>query len=313
MPSTIPQHFVDEFAINVEHLAQRKGSKFRGTVKEKTFTGDECTFEYLGSLEAAKITSRHADTVISERPHSRRWVGKEDYSVAELYDWTDDHRVIVSLESEYVRGQAWAAGRKLDDILVAAFSADAKSDRTGSSTVSWSPQAFTGATGDFSQDQLKIEHDYTELGAIGNSGTGMSLKKLRAVRRIFGMKDIDRDQNWYVAMTPTQEQDLLIDSDLTTVDRMNLKAYLNGEMPDFYGFKFVKTTALTATGGQRQCWAYTQRAMGLGVGREVRTEMDRRPDKNNHLQILTTFSFGASRLIEDEVVEIECEDVTAAS
>ena len=311
MPSTVPVHFVEQFTSSVRHLAQRKGSKLESTIITKPLVGNEATFEQLGSIEAQEITTRHADTVIQEREHIRRWVGSRDFSVAELYDWTDEYRQLVSLGSEYVKGQAYAIGRKKDDLIVAAFTADAKSDRTGSTTVSWSPTAYNG--GNFGTDQLKIGHDYNELGQLSSTGTGMSLLKLRAARRILEMRDVDRDQPWYIAMTPAQEQDLLADPNLTTIERMNLRAYQAGELPSFYGFNFVKTTALIKTSTMRACWAYTKNSMAMAIGKEMRSEMDRRPDKNHSLQIATYFAGNATRLDETEIVEIECEEAPATS
>ena len=312
MPSSIPTTFVDQFASSVRHLAQRKGSRLESTVQVKTLNGNECTFEQIGSVEAVKITSRHADTVISEVEHVRRWVGSEDYSVAQLYDWTDDYRAIIPVSSAYVKNQAYAIARMKDNIIIAAFSADAKSDRTGSTTISWAPTAYTGTN--YATDQLKVDHDYDELGQLSSTGTGMSLLKLRAARRILEMRDVDRDQPWFIAMTPNQEQDLLSDPNLTTIDRMNLRAYQAGEMPSFYGFNFVKTTGLTLDGSShRRCWAYTKNAMGMAIGKEMKTEMDRRADKNHSLQIATYFAGNASRLDETEIVEILCEETPATT
>lgn len=312
MPSTVPTHFVDQFGSSVRHLAQRKGSKLEPTVQVKTLNGNECTFEQIGSIESVEITSRNADTIISDQEHVRRWVGSRDFSVAKLHDWTDDYRALVPLSSAYVQSQAYAIGRRKDDLIVEAFTADAKSDRTGSTTVSWSPSSFTGSN--YATDQLYVDHDYDELGQLASTGTGMSLLKLRAAKRILEMRDVDRDQPWYFVMTPQQEQDLLSDPNLTTVDRMNLKAYQSGEMPSFYGFNFVKTTALVlGTHGFRECYAYTGNAMGMAIGKNITVEMDRRADKNHSLQIATYFAGNASRLDETEIVQVRCEETPQTS
>ena len=182
----------------------------------------------------------------------------------------------------------------------------------GSTTVSGSPSAYTGSNP--TTDQLYIDHDYDELGQLSSTGTGMSLLKLRAARRILEMRNVDYDQPWFLAMTPNQEQDLLADPNLTTQDRMNLKAYQNGEMPSFYGFNFIKTTALVnGSHGFRECYAYTKNAMGMAVGREMFSKMDERADKNHSLQIATYFAANASRLDETEMVQIRCEETPATS
>lgn len=312
MPSTVPTHFVDQFGTNVRLLAQRKGSKLSETVQIKSLNGNECTFEQLGSIESVEITSRNADTVISDQEHVRRWVGSRDFSVGKLHDWTDDYRAIVPLTSAYVKSQAYAIARRKDDLIVEAFTADAKSDRTGSTTISWSPSPYTGSN--HATDQLYVDHNYDVMGKLASTGTGMSIIKIAAAKRILEMRNVDQDQPWYIAMTPQQEQDLILDPNLTTSDRMAWKAYQNGEMPSFYGFQFVKTTALVlGSHGFRECYAYTKNAMGMALGKDVTVEMDRRADKNHSLQIVSYFAANASRLDETEMVQLRCEETPATS
>lgn len=313
MPSTIEQHYIDEFDDNVMHLAQQKGSKFRGKIKEKPLKANECTFEQLNAIEAVEIQSRHADTVIQEREHIRRWVGARDFSVAELYDWPDEFRTAVALDSAYVQGQSYAYGRKLDDLVIAAFSATAKTGRDGGSTVTWSTTDFDGSNWDV--DRLRILHTYEEMGQLSSTGTGMSLLKLRAIKRILGQRDVDLDdQRLYLALGPAQVQDLLADPNLTTVDRMNMKAYEAGDIDGFYGFTFIKTSRLGVnSNSHRRCWAFTENSMGMAVGKDLTSRMDERSDKNHSLQIASYFSANATRLDETEIIEVECEEAPATS
>lgn len=315
MASSVPTHFVNQFDRNVRHLAQRKKSKLEQVARTKNFKANEATFEFLGSLEVSEITSRHADTVISEREHTRRWIGSRDFSLAELYDWTDDYRTLVSLSSEYVRAHAFAVNRKKDDLIVEALTGDSKSDRTGSTTVSWSPTQYDGTNWtSVSNNQLYIDHDYDELGQLSSTGTGMSLVKIRAAKRILKMRDVDEDQPWFLVMSPAQEQDLMADPNLTTSDRMSLKAYMNGEMPSFYGFQFISTTALVdGSHGFKECYALTKNAMGFCMNEKMESIMERRPDKNYHLQVYTKFAANATRLDEREMVQIRCEEAPATS
>lgn len=318
MPSTVPTHFAKKFDTNVQILAQRLGGELPSTCQMKNLDGaEEATFDQIGDIEAVEITSRHADTIIQEREHLRRWVGARDFSAAELYDWTDDFRMLSDLSSPYVKGQAMAMGRKKDDLIRDAFSAQAKTDRTGSTLISWAPSAYTGSNP--TTDQLYIAHDYAELGSVGS--TGMNVKKLRAVRRIFGKREVFRWKKRYLVMTDDQFQDLMMDSDLTTIERMKLKALEAGEIPDFYGFNFkllnsLKTVSETYGSGATDevcCYAYCEGSMGMAMGKEVNSHLDRRADKNHSLQIATYFSGNATRVDETEIVEIRCQFPAATS
>jgi hypothetical protein len=60
----------------------------------------------------------------------------------------------------------------------------------------------------------------------------------------------------------------------------------------------------TATTGYAVAWSRS--CVALGIGQEVSTSVDRRPDKNNAWQVFADMSIGAARLEDEGVVEIAC-------
>ena len=62
MSVQITTAMVEQYAGNVAHLAQQKGSRLRNAVRVETVVGKSAFFEQIGATAARKRTSRHSDT-----------------------------------------------------------------------------------------------------------------------------------------------------------------------------------------------------------------------------------------------------------
>ena len=78
----IPQYFTTEFSSNWEHLLQQKVSKLKEYVSVDSVRGKEKSFNQLGAVEMTKITSRAADTNISDVALAKRWLRPYPYEHA---------------------------------------------------------------------------------------------------------------------------------------------------------------------------------------------------------------------------------------
>jgi len=84
MSTEVNKAFVNKYRSNFIHLAQQKGSRLRNFVRvNEGVVGKADHFDRLGSTNAQKMTSRHADTPLISTPHSRRKVVMEDYNWAD--------------------------------------------------------------------------------------------------------------------------------------------------------------------------------------------------------------------------------------
>ena len=79
-------------------------------------------------------------------------------------------------------------------------------------------------------------------------------------------------------------------------------------MDTFLGFKFITSNRLTDNGTSRLCYAYAREGMVLGMGKEPTARIDERADKSYSTQIYYCSSFGSTRLEEEMVVEIACNE-----
>jgi hypothetical protein len=286
MSVEITTAFVEQYKSNVFHLAQQKGSRLRDAVRTETVTGKAHFFERIGSVAAQKRTSRHSDTPRMDTPHSRRKVTMDDYDWADLIDNEDKVRMLISPQSEYAMAGAWAMGRAMDDAIISAATGNAFGGVSGGTTVAL-PSA------------QKIAH----------GSAGLTLEKLIEAKEILDANDVDPDEARYCVVTSKQMSNLLNITKVTSADYASVKSLVQGQIDTYLGFKFLRTERLGLdSNSDRQVLAFTQSGIGLAVGQDVNTRISERADKNYATQVFLSMTIGATRVEDEKVVEIACNE-----
>lgn len=286
MSTQITTAFVEQYKSNVFHLAQQKGSRLREAVRSETVTGKAHFFERIGSTAAQKRTSRHSDTPRMDTPHSRRKVTMDDYDWADLIDQEDKVRMLISPQSEYAMAGAWAMGRAMDDSIIAAA--------TGTSY-----GGVSGGTSVALPSTQKIVH----------GSAGLTLAKLIEAKEKLDANDVDPDEARYMIVTSKQMSNLLNLEKVTSSDYASIKALVQGQIDTYLGFKFLRTERLGLdSNSDRQVLAFCQSGIGLAVGSDVSTRISERADKNYATQVFLSMTIGATRVEDEKVVEIACNE-----
>ena len=284
MSVQITTAFVEQYKSNVFHLAQQKGSKLRDAVRTESIVGKSHFFERIGSTAAVKRTSRHADTPRVDTPHSRRKVTMDDYDWADLIDDSDKVRLLISPQSEYAKAGAYAMGRTMDDVIIAAATGNAFGGVSGGSTI-----ALPAGQ--------KIAH----------GSTGLTIAKLISAKETLDAANVDPDEARVLVCSAKQISDLLGTTQITSSDFNSVKALVQGDIDTFMGFKFIRSERLgTDSNGNRQVLAFTNTSMGLALGKDIQTKISERADKNYSTQVYLCMTIGATRVEDEKVVEIAC-------
>ena len=196
MSSQITTAFTQQYSNNVKLLAQEKGSQLRNTVTVESVVGKNAFFDQVGVATAVKRTTRHADTLQADTPHSRRRVSLVDYEYADLIDNQDKVRTLIDPTSSYAIAAAYALGRAVDDEIITAV--------TGT--------AYTGETGSTSTT-------FTSGNAITESSTGgLTLAKLRNAKQILDSNSVDPSIPRFIIVAPVAVSDLLAVTQATSSD-----------------------------------------------------------------------------------------------
>ena len=277
MSTQITTAMVEQYKSNVLMLAQQKGSKLRGTVRSEMVTGKNAYFERIGAVNMVDATSRHDDTPQIDTPHSRRRVSLTTSRFADLIDNADKVRTLIDPTSPYAMNAAWAAGRKMDAVVVAALAGIAYAGVAGATTVAL-PSAQK----------------------VAAASAGLTIAKLRSAREILLGADIDLDMGATCIINPAGLTDLLSATEITSSDYNTVKALVQGQVDTFLGFKFVVSTQVTAL----KAYCYAKNAAVLAVGSEPVVRISERSDKNYSTQVFVEMDIGATRVEDEGVVEI---------
>ena len=284
MSSQITTAFVEQYSANIQMLSQQMGSLLRDAVRNESVVGKDAYFDQIGKVTAILKTSRHSDTPQIDTPHSRRRVSLADYEFADLIDQQDKVRLLIDPTSSYAKAAAYAMGRAMDDVIIAAALGSANTGVSGGTAVALPAGNIVAAN----------------LG-----GTGMNIAKLASAKQILDAGDVDPSIKRHIIVSPTEIADLLNNTTVTSSDFNTIKALVQGEIDSFMGFKFHVSNRLVDNGASNtQCIAFAEDGILLGVGKDVTARIDERSDKSYATQVYYCQTIGATRMEEAKVVSV---------
>jgi hypothetical protein len=309
MSQQITTAFVQQYSANIFHLAQQKGSRLRNLVRSEMQVGKSAFYDRIGATAAYKKTGRHSDTLHVDSEHSRRRVTLEDYAWADLIDQEDKIRMLINPESEYAKSAMWALGRSIDDVVIEAALGTAYAGESGSSSV-------------------VLPNSQKLVSVDGGAGANLNVQALRRAKKIFDANDIDEMIPRFICVSSSQLESLLGETEVTSSDFNSVKALVQGEIDTFLGFKFIRSERLpTRSGalsfdnslgsvgagagnasGYKRCVAWAEDGVLLSIGKDMVGKIDQLPQKHYATQVYACMSVGGTRMEEEKVVEILCNE-----
>jgi len=271
-------------------LSQQMGSKLRSSVDEESIVGKNAFFEQIDSTAAVLRTSRHGDTPQIDTPHSRRRVSLADYEWGDLIDDADKIRALVDPTSAYAKNAAAAMNRAMDDVIITAMNASASTGVAGATSTALPSSQKT---------------------ATSNQSDGLTIAKLLSAKKILDTNDIDPSRKRFIVCGPQQISDLLGTTSVTSADFNTVRALSTGEVNSFLGFEFIMSTRLNfdaSNTDDRLVFAYTEDAIKLAIGSDIKANISERADKSYSTQVYYAMSLGAVRMEEKAVVQIPCHE-----
>ena len=290
MSTQITTAFVEQYSSNVSLLAQQMGSKLRGAVDVETIRGKNAFFDQIGASAAVVRSTRHGATPQITTPHSRRRVSLADYEWADLIDDLDKVRMLSDPTSNYAKAAAAAMNRSIDDVIITALNASSDTGVAGGTAV---PLPSTSKF------------------ATAQQADGLTVAKLLESKYFLDNGNVDPSiKRWFVC-GPKQIQDLLNTTEVKSSDYNTVKALAQGSINSFLGFEFIMSTRLNfdATNtDDRLCFAFTQDAIKLAIGADVKAKITERDDKSYATQVYYSMALGATRMEEEKVFQVPCDE-----
>lgn len=297
MTIQIPQHFVDQYSANVQHLLQRKGGKYRMCVEEDTHYGEQAVVvNQFGSVEMEEVTERFQPMGRTDINLQRVWLTPRSFDIPPMMIDTFDKLKLemTDADSQLARAGAYAVKRQIDNVVANAFFTDMQIGQRGTST-----QAF---------DTTNHRVD----AAVGSSGdTGLNVEKIIRGLRIMEELEIDIEEEGpvYLAITPKQRENLMNQVKVVSADYFNVKGnpvYVDGKLKSWGGVELVCTTKVPSNSSYRLNPMWIKSGMHFGLWKDMQVMVDPRPDiRGRPIQTYFTMSMNATRREAGRVLMIE--------
>lgn len=282
MANNISNSFINIYHDSIILRAQQKGSHLRKAVRLETFEGEYFDVSLLTKSEASEVSEGSALSTTDQTTVVRR-LNTKWYKHNSKFNKFEKVKLIADPRAPFQESGAAAINRKIDDVVIAAFDADAITGKIGDGTASFDSTMTVTATGSNS-------FGVTEMIA--------AMTKLRE-------NDVYGDE-MYMVISEKTAQELLNDTTYTSSDFNILRPLMAGELVPFMGFNiFTSNRLLTDGNGFRKCFAWAKSGMCLGISKDIKTELN----KLTHLddqpwEVRTDIIVGATRLEEEKVVKI---------
>lgn len=280
--------FVKKFEANIQLTVQQLESYFQDKVTIKQISpGAKLYMDYIGEFTPQLIVGRNSDTPCLIPDHSRRRINARTFVSSTLIDPPDAERALSDPASQYMTGFRAGFMRKIDIDLAAA--------------------AIGNAYSVVGEDLTETAVPLPATQIVSEAGTvGMTLQKIRHALLMFNRNDVPTEEPKWLALSAQAIYDLQGEVELTEAEQGALKIITSGEVAKVFGFKTVMSNRLAISAGLiRSNFAWVRSGLGLGMIYDIKTKLTTRDDKNHAVQPWMSMDFGATRLQEKLVVEIQ--------
>ena len=282
MTFSIDQALVTQFSDMVYMQAQQTKFRMQPVVDIQQVKGKDFAVERLDRVEAIEVTSRHADTVAQDITHSRRQLPMREFRTTILLDDFDDVSTLIDPQRGYATAIANAMNRQMDRICSQAAFADVRTGRNFGTTVTFA-----------NDDGLTVPV----------ASTGMTYDKLLLAQQNFIDNEVgvEAGEDLFLMVTGQQNTNLMNEPELTSGDFTREYAVESGRVANAAGFKLIHFSGLATNpviakvSTTRRCIAAAKGAIVLGISKSMSLSIDKRPDKNNALQLQAAMYIGAVR------------------
>jgi len=287
---------------NIERLLQQKGGTLAPYVRVESQASEKDFYEQIGAVAAEQVTTRFSASPQVNTPFDRRMVTITPYHVGDFVDSFEKVQTLADPKSAIIENFVLALNRERDRIIFEAIFGTAYTGKEGTTTVTWSGSNATIVDESF-----------------GTANSGLTIAKLIEAKRLWLANHNDPGAEQPVCVINAAGlADLLNTTEVRSSDYNTVKALVKGEV-DTFVFKFVQWEGYVKNGtnvmrgtspgpGNEAVDRYPvfpKSAILNAVGMDVQTRVVERQDRSFHWYAYARAMFGATRMQEKKIVEIE--------
>ena len=251
MSKTLASVAVTEFDSMVKHAYQNSGLLKGAVTVRNNVVGDTYKFRNMGKGLANQKSTSDLVTPM-DITHGFAVATLQNWNAPEYTDMFDAQTVNFDEKQELASTIAQSLGRRCDQLVI---------------------------------DAMDAETAYAGTVAAGTSN--LTVKKVIEAQVLLRAQGVP-NANLYAAITAQGLGGLLNEEEITSVDYNNVKALVNGDVDTFGGFKFVVVEdraegGLTTAGDIVDSYFFSQDAVGLAIGIDIKTDVDWIADRTSWL------------------------------
>jgi len=278
------------------HLVGYETSKLLPFVSmpEDDFVGEAVApIDQIGDADMIEVSGVDAPMPRVDAPTDRRWIHPKDFQHPQRLDSFEESRILHDPRSKFSRVASRAAGKKIDQLLIAAAFATATTGKAAGST-----EAFTSG-----QTIAKDVH---------GSNTGLTAAKIEEVIEKFHTNNLDPDRNpLYAAISPIAHKQLMRDPGVANSMYSDVRPGVSGRVRVYMGITFIITTLLDVTSNIRDCIFWTKEGLMFGFwkGKRLAGNVSQRNDlEGEPWQLYTKATMNGVRTELQRVVKVEVDE-----
>lgn len=294
--SNIEKEYILQYNANLVAALQQMESKFESAVMSGVHKGTKAaTVDRMGDIEMQEILGRYSPMIRVDGDFVRRWVIPKGFELPQLIDDYDKLQMLADPKAIYTQSALYAARRKKDALINAAFFGDATTGENGDATTSFD-----------STNNVVLQ-------TVGSASTASALnvKKIEAAKIILEENYVDFDtESVFIAINSFQHDQLRNDAkamDTKYNGAFGIRFNEKGDLSSILGINIVKYQNLSSDGTYTRVPVWVKSGMHFGVWGDISTTVSQRNDLSGEpTQIYSKALWGATRLDEKKVIEIKC-------
>ena len=278
---TIDRHLITQFSDMVHVLAQQTAPRQRAHVQMGKMTGDRWAYDTLDQVEARELSARINKVEFDSIDHNRRKIARRRFTVNLPIDASDIRGSIINHKSKYAQCIASAMNRVFDTVVMQARFADVSTGREFDTTTTYASEGLSTV----------------------DATAGLTYEKILEADRQFIDNEVGNDmpETKSLDLTGDEHENLMKETELTSGDFSRQFAVDKGEMVMAAGYALIKYGAsvtsplIPVVSAVRTCSAKVNRAMFIGMSKEVEIKIQPRNDYVEVDQVQGIFELGAVR------------------
>lgn len=283
MGQSVDNALITQFSDMVHNETQQLKARLRPYTFIKKLSGDNFAYDGLGSVESKELKGRVVKTEFNDIEHLRRKIAKRRFVVTLPIDGDDVEGMLLDPQGQYAKAVVAAMERRFDRVAMEAAFADVRTGREFENTI------------DFA----------TDGGLTVDATAGLTYEKLLEITQNFTDNEVGCEipEKFFMSITGKEHTSLMGEAELTSGDFSRQFAIDKGQMVNAAGYDLIKYGAnvknpiveLNSAGTERHLVAASERAICVGIAKEIELKIQDRPDYVDVKQVQAIFTLGAVR------------------